>query len=151
MFFWNSLTFFMTQWMLAIWSLVLLPFLNPAWTSETSQLTHYWRLAWRILRITLLACEMSAIVWSFEYSLAFPFFGIGKKDQLHSNPKEDTKPLSKPKLSMTKMLELSDIVLKITMINMYRTLNKKKNWQHESTDGWSKQRRKQIIRRNPGN
>ena len=69
---------------------------------------------------------MSAIVWSFEYSLAFPFFGIGKKDQLHSNPKEDTKPLSKPKLSMTKMLKLSDIVLKITMINMYRTLNKKK-------------------------
>ena len=27
---------------------------------------------------------------------------------------------------MTKMLELSDIMLKITMINMYRTLNKKK-------------------------
>ena len=25
----------------------------------------------------LLACEMSAIVWQFEHSLALPFFGIG--------------------------------------------------------------------------
>ena len=36
-------------------------------------------LAWRILIITLLACEMSAIVWLFEHSLALPFFGIGVK------------------------------------------------------------------------
>jgi len=33
MFFWNSLAFSMIQWMLAIWPLVPLPFLNPAWTS----------------------------------------------------------------------------------------------------------------------
>ena len=32
MFFWNSLAFSMIQWMFAIWSLVPLPFLNPAWT-----------------------------------------------------------------------------------------------------------------------
>ena len=32
MFFWNSLAFSMIQQMLAIWSLVPLPFLNPAWT-----------------------------------------------------------------------------------------------------------------------
>ena len=38
MFLWNSLTFSMIQWMLAIWSLVPLPFLNPAWTSGSSQL-----------------------------------------------------------------------------------------------------------------
>ena len=30
--FWNSLAFSMIQWMLAIWSLVPLPFLKPAWT-----------------------------------------------------------------------------------------------------------------------
>ena len=36
MFFWNSLTFSMSQWMLAIWSLVPLPFLNPTWTSGCS-------------------------------------------------------------------------------------------------------------------
>ena len=32
----------MIQWMLAIWSLVPLPFLNPAWTSGSSQLTYCW-------------------------------------------------------------------------------------------------------------
>ena len=32
--------------------------------------------------IILLACEMSAIVQSFEHSLALPFFGIGMKTDL---------------------------------------------------------------------
>ena len=41
-----------------------------------------WSLAWRILIITLLACKMSAVVWSFEHSLALPFFGTGKKTDL---------------------------------------------------------------------
>ena len=41
--------------MLAIWSLVPLPFLNPAWTSGSSRFTYCWSLAWRILNITLLA------------------------------------------------------------------------------------------------
>ena len=39
--------------------------------------TYCWSLAWRILSITLLACEMSAIVQLFEHSLVLPFFGIG--------------------------------------------------------------------------
>ena len=39
-FFWNSLAFSMIQQILAIWSLVLLPFLNPAWTSGSSQFTY---------------------------------------------------------------------------------------------------------------
>ena len=43
----------------------------------SSRFTYCWSLAWRILSIALLACEMSAIVWSFKYSLALPFFGIG--------------------------------------------------------------------------
>ena len=77
--FWNSLAFLMIQWMLAIWSLVPLPFLNPAWTSGSSQFTYCWSLAWRILRITLLVFEMSAIVQWFEHSFALPFFGIGLK------------------------------------------------------------------------
>ena len=72
MFFWNSLAFSMTQWMVAIWSLVPFPFLKPAWTSGSSPLMYYWSLAWRILSITLLACEMSAVcvvVWIF-FSIA---------------------------------------------------------------------------------
>ena len=38
MFFWNSLAFSMIQQILAIWCLVLLQFLNPAWTSSNSHL-----------------------------------------------------------------------------------------------------------------
>ena len=63
MFFWNSLAFSVFQWMLAIWSLVSLPFLNPTGTSRSSQFMYCWSLAWRILSITLLACQMSAIPW----------------------------------------------------------------------------------------
>ena len=35
-----------------------------------------------ILSTTLLACEMSAVVWYFEHSLALPFFGIRMKTDL---------------------------------------------------------------------
>ena len=67
----------MIQWMLAIWSLFPLPFLNPAGTSGSSWFTYYWSLAWRILSITLLACEMSAIVhiWAF-FGIAFLWVGM---------------------------------------------------------------------------
>ena len=51
----EPLDFSMIQWMLAIWSLVPLPFLNPAWASGISRFMYYWSLAWRILSITLLA------------------------------------------------------------------------------------------------
>ena len=69
MFSWNS-------------SLVPLPFLNPAWITESSWFTYCWSLAWRILSITFLVCEMSAIIRYFEHSLALPFFGIGMKTDL---------------------------------------------------------------------
>ena len=65
-FFWNSLAFSMVQRMLAIWSLVPLPFLYWAWTSGSSQFTYCWSLTWRILSITLLACKMSTMCGSFS-------------------------------------------------------------------------------------
>ena len=66
-------------------SLVPLPFLNPACTSGISWFAYCWSLAWRILGITLLVCEMSAIVQEFELSLALSFFQIGMKiDMFHS-------------------------------------------------------------------
>ena len=68
--------------MLEIWSLVPPSFLKPAWTSGSSWFTYCRSLAWRILSITLLACEMSAIVQWFEHSLTLPFFGIGMKTEL---------------------------------------------------------------------
>ena len=66
-----ELSFLMIQWMLAIWTLVPLSFLKPAWTSGRSQFMYCWSLVWRILSITLLVCEMSAIV-----AVVWAFFGI---------------------------------------------------------------------------
>ena len=64
------------------WSLVPLPFLNPAWISGSSWFTYCWSLAWRILSITLLAYEISAFVPYFEHSLALSFLGIRMKTDL---------------------------------------------------------------------
>ena len=72
----------MIQWMLAIWSLLPLPFEHPAWTSGSSCFRYCWSLAWRIFINTLLACEMSAIVREFEHSSALSFFGTGMKTDL---------------------------------------------------------------------
>ena len=60
--------------MLAIWSLVPLPFLNAACISGKSRFTYYWSLAWRILNITLPACEMSAIdkMWKILKEMGIP-------------------------------------------------------------------------------
>ena len=81
--FWISLAFLMIQRMLAIWSLVPLPFLNPAWISGNSRFTYCWSLAWRILSITLLACETVqlcgsvsipciAFLWDWNENWPFP-------------------------------------------------------------------------------
>ena len=72
----------MIHQMLAVWYLVPLPFLTSAWTCGSSRFMYCWRMTWRILSITWLACEISAIVWEFEHSLALPFFGIGMKTHL---------------------------------------------------------------------
>ena len=82
-FFWNSIVFSMIQQMLAIWSLVPLPFLNPAWTSASSLFTYCWSLAWRILIITLLACEINAMCGSLNIlwhglSLGLEWFVVQK-------------------------------------------------------------------------
>ena len=42
-----------------------LPFLNPAWICGNSEFMYCWIMAWRILSVTLLVCEMSATVWYF--------------------------------------------------------------------------------------
>ena len=70
-FFWNSLAVLMIQQMLAIWSLVPLPFLKPPWTSGSSWLTYCWSLAWKNFE------HYVAAVWD-EYNCAvvWTFFGI---------------------------------------------------------------------------
>ena len=68
--------------MLRAWSLVPMPFQNPACISGSSQFTHCWSLVWRILKITLLAGKMSTIMQYFKHLLALPFFGIWMKADL---------------------------------------------------------------------
>ena len=58
----GSLAFSMIQWILAIWSLVPLPFLNTAWISGSSWLMYCWSLAWRILRKYIKNCYFELIV-----------------------------------------------------------------------------------------
>ena len=53
-----------------------LSFPNPSWTSGSSQFMYCWSLAWRILSITLVACEMSAVVYEFQHCLALPVLGL---------------------------------------------------------------------------
>ena len=65
-FFWNSLAFSMIHWMLAIWPLVPLPFLNPAWTFGSSWFMSCWSLAWRIWSFYLTSVwdeSNCAVVW----------------------------------------------------------------------------------------
>ena len=81
---WYSLAFSIIQQMLGIWYLVSLPFLNPAWTSGSSRVLYYWSLAWRILSITLSACEMSAIVQYLNISWQCPSLGWNEIDILQS-------------------------------------------------------------------
>ena len=61
----------MIQRLLAIWSPVPLPFLNPAWISGSSWFTYCWRLPWRILSITL------QVVWDeWNCAVVQTFFDI---------------------------------------------------------------------------
>ena len=62
--------FSMIQQMLAIWSLVSLPFLNAPWTSGSSRFTYCWSLAWRILSISMWDECNCAVVWIF-FGIAF--------------------------------------------------------------------------------
>ena len=61
----------MIQQMLAIWSLVLLPFLKPAWTSGSSRFTDCWSLENFEHYFTSVWDECNcAVVWTF-FGIAF--------------------------------------------------------------------------------
>ena len=81
MFFWNSLAFSIIQRMLAIWSLVPLPFLNPSCTPGSSQFTYCWSLSLKYCDHNLTSmwneCNCT-VIWTF-FSIAF---GIGMETDL---------------------------------------------------------------------
>ena len=63
----------MIQQMLAIWSLVPLPFLNPAWTSGSSQFTYCWSFGFQNFEhyfATMWDECNCAVVWAF-FGIAF--------------------------------------------------------------------------------
>ena len=90
MFFWNSLAFSMIQRMLAIWSLVPLPFLKPAWTSESSRLT-FFRLAHnKEIKVSQDEKRNAAhklwIFWEWFFEEFFTYKYIRPIFQIHSLP-----------------------------------------------------------------
>ena len=83
MFFWNSLAFSIIQQVLAIWSLVPLPFLNPAWTSRSSQIMylkpslenfeHYFTSMWDECNcVVVWAFFGIALLWDWNKNWPFP-------------------------------------------------------------------------------
>ena len=66
--------------MLAIWSLVPLPFLKPSWTSGSSQFMYCWSLAWRILSITLLSFR------SVQFSCSVVSDSLWPHESQHARP-----------------------------------------------------------------
>ena len=75
------------------WSLVPPPFINSVCTSGSSLFTYCYSLAWRILSITLLVCEMSTAVWWPEHSLTLLFFVIKMKTYVfQSCPNHQVRP-----------------------------------------------------------
>ena len=85
MFFWNSLGFFYDPTDVGksgTRSSGPSAFSNPACTSGSLWFMYCWSLAWRILHITLLACEMSEVIRQLEYSLALPLFRTAMKADL---------------------------------------------------------------------
>ena len=89
MFFWNSIAFLMIYLMLASWFLVPLHFLKPVWTSGISRFMYWWCLAWRILSVTLLVCEMSAILGTTKNFLKY--IRIQSAVHFHHCPKLENK------------------------------------------------------------
>ena len=66
----NALAFLMIQWMLAIWSLVPLPFLNPAWIAGSAR--------FRLLKPDLenLEHHFTSMWDECNYVVVWAFFGI---------------------------------------------------------------------------
>ena len=80
---WHVVSFYGQGYFIACWVGGLFQLLHRK-EGDFQELGHCplfvrWSLAWRILSITLLACEMSAIVQWFEHFLALLFFGIEMK------------------------------------------------------------------------
>ena len=91
MFFWSSLAFLMIQLMLANWSLVPLPFLNPAWT-KNKKLDNYGGVEGHVL---IFSCENSKITTRWWTIINKRMLDPTKKDtprpRAKEKPQQDTR------------------------------------------------------------
>ena len=65
-----------------------LPFLNPVWTSGSSQFMYCWSLAWRISSIPLLECERVQLCSSWNILWHGLSLGLGKKTKQQQKKKQ---------------------------------------------------------------
>ena len=73
-FFWSSPAFSMIPWMSAISSWVPLPFLNPAWTSGSSQFMYCWSLDWRIYGVYYVMLPVHWFCGEFSHKWMMNYF-----------------------------------------------------------------------------
>ena len=116
MFFWNSLAFSMIQWMSAIWSVIPLPFLNPAWTSNfmvhvllkpgLENFEHYFASVWDEYNCALVWTSFGiAFLCDWNESWPFPVLWPGDLPNPGIEPRSSTlqvnslpsEPAGKPK------------------------------------------------------
>ena len=82
-------------------------FLNPDCTFGSSQFTYFWNLAWGILCITFLVCEMSSIVLELEHTLEMPDSGM-RMNIMFPSPRV---PLSFPNLQVYWVQHFNSIII----------------------------------------
>ena len=103
MFSWDSSAFSMIQWMLAIWSLVPPPFLNPAWTSEKftvhillkpglENFEHFFASVWDECNCVVVWTFFHiAFLWDWNENWPFPVFFFSLcKATLHRSKIQDS-------------------------------------------------------------
>ena len=118
MFLWNSLGFSMIQWILAIWSLVPLPFLNPAWMSGSYWITYpfickyftgniytlplYIHMYFKLIHfptktiykvLKLFSTKLSCFHISYFLQIALEYWGISRKEKNWSSHYSEQKIL----------------------------------------------------------
>ena len=128
MFFWNSLAFSMIQQMLAIWSLVPLPFLNSAWSSQfhillkpgSENFEHYFASMWD-------ECNC-AVAWTFLwYCLSL---GLEWKLTFSRNLRQKKSNRSFQSTSISYMVVIEKILLFYSR-KMLILVYMKRNWNRD--------------------
>ena len=137
MFFWNSLAFSMIQQMLAIRSLVPLPFQNPVWTSGSSRFTYCWGLAWRILSMwdeCRVMVERADRMWSTGEGKGYPLQYSGLENPknciVHGVAGSSKKQESSRKTSISASLTLPKPLTVWITINCGKFW---KRWEYQTT------------------